>query len=223
MFLLMLISSLAQAGSICNDGWVSPSEGSGACSYHGGVARLCGGIDDLGSGVYTVRPPCPNASSQGLEKRDWTSIMAEHREQQWQLALEQARMEITAGRESPDRFIDRAREIMVENWGTPAQKFALAASKKQAEEVAHLMESLISRIGKDHIETWLRYVDDPGVCWTIDTDVIFFKTPMGSIITLRKGQKASFNNSPEAISAYQELVAKNRDRTSTDGEICQKE
>jgi hypothetical protein len=220
MLLLMLISSLARAGSICNDGWVSPSEGSGTCSYHGGVASLCGGIDDLGNGVYTVRPPCPKSSEQD---RDWTSIMVKHREEMWQLALEQARVEISAGRESPDRFIERAREIMVENWGTPAEKLALASAKKQAEETARLMESLISRIGKDHIETWLRYVDDPGVCWTIDTDAIFFKTSMGSIITLRKGQKASFNNSPEALSAYQALVAKNRDRTPTDGEICQKE
>ena len=37
MILFTLITS-ASAGSICNDGWVSPSEGSGTCSYHGGIA-----------------------------------------------------------------------------------------------------------------------------------------------------------------------------------------
>lgn len=36
--ILLLLASSAYGGSICNDGWVSPSEGSGTCSYHGGVA-----------------------------------------------------------------------------------------------------------------------------------------------------------------------------------------
>ena len=40
--LLLLLTSSAYGGSICNDGWVSPSEGSGACSYHGGIARPSG-------------------------------------------------------------------------------------------------------------------------------------------------------------------------------------
>jgi len=40
--LLLLLTSHAYGGSICNDGWVSPSEGSGACSYHGGIARPSG-------------------------------------------------------------------------------------------------------------------------------------------------------------------------------------
>jgi hypothetical protein len=40
--LLLLLASSAYGGSICNDGWVSPSEGSGTCSYHGGIARPSG-------------------------------------------------------------------------------------------------------------------------------------------------------------------------------------
>ncbi len=36
--ILLLLTSHAYGGSICNDGWVSPSEGSGTCSYHGGIA-----------------------------------------------------------------------------------------------------------------------------------------------------------------------------------------
>lgn len=37
MFLILLVQS-ALAGSVCADGWVSSSSGSGTCSHHGGVA-----------------------------------------------------------------------------------------------------------------------------------------------------------------------------------------
>jgi hypothetical protein len=37
--LFLLLVSFALAGSLCNDGWSSPSEGRGTCSHHGGVRK----------------------------------------------------------------------------------------------------------------------------------------------------------------------------------------
>lgn len=142
------------------------------------------------------------------------------RADQWQLALEQSRMEIDAGQITPDQFITRAREIMVENWGSPAEQAALAEKKATIERAKKLADSIISRVGKEHLSTWLRYVEDPGVCWTIEADAIFFKTLNGSIITLRKGEPARMSNTAEALTAYATRVELNSKRSSTDGQIC---
>ena len=39
LFLLFLLSNNSYADAICNDGWISKSTGSGACSWHGGVKK----------------------------------------------------------------------------------------------------------------------------------------------------------------------------------------
>ena len=39
---ILLLLSAALAGTLCNDGWVSPSSGSGTCSHHGGIAEPFG-------------------------------------------------------------------------------------------------------------------------------------------------------------------------------------
>ena len=38
MIIAFFLLTKAFAGTLCNDGWVSPSEGSGTCSHHGGVS-----------------------------------------------------------------------------------------------------------------------------------------------------------------------------------------
>ena len=35
----LLLLSAALAGTLCNDGWISSSSGSGTCSHHGGIAQ----------------------------------------------------------------------------------------------------------------------------------------------------------------------------------------
>jgi hypothetical protein len=222
MLLLTLLSlhSAAIAGSICNDGWVSPSEGQGACSHHGGVERLCGGYEQIGKGVFARRPQCPFKRYQDNAAGDYVSVFTKMRADQWQLALEQSRMEIDAGQITPDQFITRAREIMVENWGSPAEQAALAEKKATIERAKKLADSIISRVGKDHLSTWLRYVEDPGVCWTIDTDAILFKTVNGAIITLRKEAPARMSTTQEDLASYAALVELNSKRSPTDGEIC---
>ena len=48
--LFFLVSSYSYADAICKDGWKSKSEGSGTCSWHGGVAKWLpdGANDSLG-------------------------------------------------------------------------------------------------------------------------------------------------------------------------------
>ena len=48
------IGTPAQAGSICRDGTWTPSEGSGTCSHHGGVAQK--GVDNPSTTTGTVVP-----------------------------------------------------------------------------------------------------------------------------------------------------------------------
>ena len=54
MLSTLLFLASAFAGSLCNDGWVSPSTGPGTCSHHGGVA---------GGGSYYIPPSTPRAST----------------------------------------------------------------------------------------------------------------------------------------------------------------
>ncbi len=53
MFLILLVQS-ALAGSVCADGWVSSSSGSGTCSHHGGVSK----------GTAYFAPPFPTLNDQ---------------------------------------------------------------------------------------------------------------------------------------------------------------
>jgi hypothetical protein len=52
MLSTLLLLASAFAGSLCNDGWVSPSTGPGTCSHHGGIA---------GGGSYYI-PPSASSS-----------------------------------------------------------------------------------------------------------------------------------------------------------------
>jgi len=74
--LLLLLTSSAYGGSICNDGWVSPSEGSGACSYHGGISARGG--PSLSSG-WDFSSGITNSGTVyfGLSRKDlsiWTGV-----------------------------------------------------------------------------------------------------------------------------------------------------
>lgn len=49
---VLLFSSTSYADAICRDGWKSKSEGSGTCSWHGGVAKwLPDGANDFWGGI----------------------------------------------------------------------------------------------------------------------------------------------------------------------------
>ena len=56
MLSTLLFLASAFAGSLCNDGWVSPSTGPGTCSHHGGIA---------GGGSYYIPPHTTSSSSAG--------------------------------------------------------------------------------------------------------------------------------------------------------------
>lgn len=54
IILLPLLFSSVFADTLCNDGWISHSIGSGACSHHAGVSRVCSDIS-----------PCPPHQCSG--------------------------------------------------------------------------------------------------------------------------------------------------------------
>ena len=51
--------SVPAARSVCNDGWVSPSTGSGACSSHGGVSRPATATETRNVHATPATPPTP--------------------------------------------------------------------------------------------------------------------------------------------------------------------
>ena len=89
MLLTLLSFTAALAGSICADGTYTVAEGQGACSWHGGVVSLCGGIEQVGdSPVYSVRPPCPANKPLAI-----VETLARAGQMTLELSLEQAKME----------------------------------------------------------------------------------------------------------------------------------
>jgi hypothetical protein len=86
--LFLSLSNSADAGSICADGTHTVAEGQGACSWHGGVVSLCGGIEQIGdSSVYSIRSPCP------VEKSSAAQAMIHAGQVKADLSLEQAKLE----------------------------------------------------------------------------------------------------------------------------------
>lgn len=83
-------------------------------------------------------------------------------DERWSLALEQARIELDARLITPDRLITRAREIMVEQWGTPEERARLADKQKEKE----LHGRIESQIGATNLMIWKRLAHEPGACWT---------------------------------------------------------
>lgn len=59
----LLFASAAFAGAVCKDGWRSPSEGTGTCSHHGGVAYW---EHDRSLGEGCVRPPFVDPTNYAL-------------------------------------------------------------------------------------------------------------------------------------------------------------
>lgn len=61
--MILLLSILA--GTICNDNWMSPSNGQGTCSHHGGVKTFCDQIVVDGIAVNTCTP-CVQVQSPSI-------------------------------------------------------------------------------------------------------------------------------------------------------------
>ena len=66
MLLSCGFASSVNADAICNDGWISDSEGSGTCSWHGGVRQLMPENNDSRDNNITDKHfgrPCPLPTS----------------------------------------------------------------------------------------------------------------------------------------------------------------
>jgi len=66
LFLALVLSRSASAGSICSDGWISGSTGSGTCSHHGGIAGGGGGSYYPTYSPTYVSAPAPVQSTTDL-------------------------------------------------------------------------------------------------------------------------------------------------------------
>jgi len=106
--------------------------------------------------------------------------------ERWNLALEQARIELGAGLITPDRLITRAREIMTEQWGTPEERARAAARQKEKE----LHERIESWVGRTNLTIWKRLAHQPGTCWTRTWEEggIIIKDLHGAVIILHSGR-----------------------------------
>ena len=106
--------------------------------------------------------------------------------ERWNLALEQARIELGAGLITPDGLITRAREIMTEQWGTPEERARAADGQKEKE----LHERIESWVGRTNLTIWKRLAHQPGTCWTRTWEEggIIIKDLHGAVIILHSGR-----------------------------------
>lgn len=64
---VVVSSNLSNADAICSDGWKSKSEGSGTCSWHGGVKEW------KPDGTYWVSGYGPSFNENGVNSKDSSS------------------------------------------------------------------------------------------------------------------------------------------------------
>ena len=143
------------------------------------------------------------------------SIQAER----WNLALEQARIELGAGLITPDRLITRAREIMTEQWGTPEERARAAARQKEKE----LHERIESWVGRTNLTIWKRLAHQPGTCWTRTWEEggIIIKDLHGTVIILHSGRPPMQVPPGEgAVELYDRALAALRLQLLEDVQIC---
>lgn len=106
-------------------------------------------------------------------------------DERWSLALEQARIELDARLITPDRLITRAREIMIEQWGTPEERARLEDEQKEKE----LHGRIESQIGATNLMIWKRLAHEPGTCWTRTQEGgIIIKDTHGVVAVLHHGR-----------------------------------
>ena len=119
---------------------------------------------------------------------DWTEVLIDGlkdlQAERWNLALEQARIELGAGLITPDGLITRAREIMVEQWGTPGERARFADEQKEKE----LHGRIESWVGGTNLTIWKRLAHQPGTCWTRTWEEggIIIKDLHGAVIVLHR-------------------------------------
>jgi hypothetical protein len=183
MLLSIIMTTVALAGSICKDGTYTESEGQGTCSWHGGVAEICGGVAEIGnSGVFTVRAPCPT-------QRSAARIISDSQEDMWNLAMSQARIQAQSdcdvyGMCDYD-LIARARRIYACSFRSTApstQEINCSISYREEaqaiQRVALFLKFLSQKAGEKHLKEIMNQISKEGY-------TLCFHERTESIITYR--------------------------------------
>lgn len=143
------------------------------------------------------------------------SIQAER----WDLALEQARIELGAGLITPDGLITRAREIMTEQWGSPGEQARFADEQKEKE----LHGRIESWVGGTNLTIWKRLAHQPGTCWTRTWEEggIIIKDLHGAVIILHRDRlPLQVGSGDGAAELYDRALAALRLQFLTDVQVC---
>ena len=137
----------------------------------------------------------------------------------WNLALEQARIELGAGLITPDGLITRAREIMTEQWGMPEERARFADEQKEKE----LHGRIESWVGGTNLTIWKRLAHQPGTCWTRTWEEggIIIKDIHGAVIILHHGRlPMQVGASDGAAELYDRALTALRLQFLTDVQVC---
>lgn len=140
-------------------------------------------------------------------------------DKRWSLALEQARIELDARLIAPDGLITRAREIMVEQWGTPGERARLADEQKEKE----LHGRIESQIGATNLMIWKRLAHEPGTCWTRTQEGgIIIKDLHGAVTVLHHDRLPlqAPAGDPTGALLYTQALAAGRLQLLTDAQVC---
>lgn len=139
--------------------------------------------------------------------------------ERWNLALEQARIELGAGLITPDGLITRAREIMTEQWGTPGERARFADEQKEKE----LHGRIESWVGGTNLTIWKRLAHQPGTCWTRTWEEggIIIKDLHGAVIILHHDRlPLQVGATDGAAELYDRALAALRQQFLTDVQFC---
>ena len=202
MNIALLLLSKAFAGAlICNDGTQSPTCDvcdSGCCSSHGGCTYT--GIQEISKGVYLVNPPVQRDFKDTLAGQ-LTEINTEARNERWDLAQEQARLQATsdcqAGLSCDYDIIGRSRQIYSCAFGN-GEGYDCGVSygetkrklREQMDRATALWNALVERVGKDNARMWIQFGTKSHACSTFTEDRIIVKTDTDAILILAEGERA---------------------------------
>jgi len=198
--ILLLALNNAFAGSICNDGWVSDSTGSGTCSHHGGVAA--GGAlyyppySTTNINTDLLSPCVLTRLESDAEKDAWVASQTQDSLDAEEACIDKELASIKAEREyllahppAPPNMnvIDRSREIF---WQHERGSVNPSNSHIVAEAEA-LFAALVKSVGKDNALIWAEFATS-SACSVFGENRIIVKNHADVILVLVKGEQAKF-------------------------------
>jgi hypothetical protein len=178
--LTAFLLSRALAGTLCTDGWNSPSSGSGTCSHHGGEWQ------PIPSPYVPMDPvsPCvtPNLSSDAARDA-WIAEQTKDRLDVELACLKKEQTRIEAERDfllahppkPPKDSIEAAREAM---------------RSSATIDTATFWAGLVNGIGEENARVWAHYGTKPGACMRVIPHEMWVYAATGTLVVLRKGYDA---------------------------------